>query len=345
MRPRYHWIGVMLVAFGLLAMNAAMGHKGEGGMQGKVNDAEKYCLGRHLIGFPEGAVVDASFKVGGASVQTIRGVTGQRFRGILDSRESALAARPHRKMESMLVGREELSDGRVLITSWVSPNSTRMQKMELYSLFPDSGIVQITSGEGDDEYKEENLKYTVSLANNIRARLNYEIPTQAGFCIDDGIVLGSDLNQEEASATIRIVRLPGATLSYSSYVTGEPEKPLLRRVSGIPPGYEGTSAGMKSLRRGDRNIGPIKGQELLVRGDANGKRSYEFLWESQGEEDSIEHPFLSLRMTTTDETDKNGEIMDAPFESDVEALALWDSILDTLRLRPGAINAGGADLR
>ncbi|QOY63057.1 hypothetical protein INQ40_01840 [Lysobacter sp. H21R4] len=37
--------------------------------------------------------------------------------------------------------------------------------------------------------------------------------------------------------------------------------------------------------------------------------------------------------------------MDAPFRDDAEALALWDSILSTLRLRSGAVNPGGADLR
>jgi len=345
MKLRYRWVGAVLIFIGFLTMSAAMGQEGEGGMQGNVNGVKNYCLGRHLIGFPKAAVVDARFKVGGASVQTIRGVTDQEFHGILASRENELAERPHRKMESMLIGREEFSEDRVLITSWVSPSSIRMQYMELYSFFPEAGVVQVTSGQSDDEYRRENVEYTVKLANGIRVRRNGEIPAQAGFCIDDGIVLGSELNQEEAAATIRIVGLPGVTLSYISYVTGEPEKSLLRRVSGIPPGYEGTSAGMKSLRRGDRNIGPIKGQELLVRGDANGKRSYEFLWESQGEEDSIEHPFLSLRMTTTDETGKHGEIMDAPFESDAQALALWDSILNTLRLRPGAISTGGADLR
>jgi len=52
-----------------------------------------------------------------------------------------------------------------------------------------------------------------------------------------------------------------------------------------------------------------------------------------------------LRISTTDEDDGDGEIMDAPFRDDSETLALWDSILSTLRLRPGAINPGGADLR
>jgi hypothetical protein len=122
-----------------------------------------------------------------------------------------------------------------------------------------------------------------------------------------------------------------------SHVTGKPDIELLSRVSWVPPGYEGAVASMKTLRRGPHEIGPIHGQELLISSDDGSRRSYEFLWESQGRRASIEHPFLSLRLTTTDESDANGEILDTPFSDDVEALEFWDAILTSLRLRPGAI--------
>lgn len=339
MRRQRRWSSAFIMFIGFLSVGAATSEQGEDMMQENAPYTATYCLGRHLLDAPRVATMDARFKVGDASVKTRRGVTDRLFREMLAAREAELSARPHREMGSMLVGKEEISADRVLITSWVSPNSVRMQEMELYSFFRETGIVQVTSGKSDEEYQRENRQYTVDLANSIRTRAQGEIPTEAGFCINYGILLGSDLNQEEAAASMRISGLPGLTFAYMSYVTGEPDKPLLRRVSGTPPGYEGTSAGIKTLRRGDRKIGAINGQELLVRGNAGGKKSYEFLWESQGQEDSIEHPFLSLRMTTTDETDEKGEIMDAPFANDAEALALWDSILGSLRLRPGAINA------
>ena len=47
-------------------------------------------------------------------------------------------------------------------------------------------------------------------------------------------------------------------------------------------------------------------------------------------------PFISLKLTTTAQT-HNGEIVEAPFKTDEEALQFWDAILQTLRLRPGAV--------
>ena len=303
------------------------------------------CFGRHLIEFPRGNVTKVRSIVGGASVEVRRPVTVEEFSALVAESEAQLRVSLHRNREPMFRGRVDFDPYRVFLSSWFSSNSQATTQDRLYSLMPDSTVMHLFSVEGSGRNPDRARNYLGRLSRNLRYRNEGEIPGEPGFCIEQGLVTLSKLNKEEVTAGIKLSELPGVTFNFMSYVTGAPDKPLLRRTSTTPPGYEGTSAGMKSLRSGDRNIGSIKGQELLVRGDAGGKRSYEFLWESQGQKASIEHPFLSLRMTSTDETDGNGEIMDAPFESDAQALALWDSILNTLRLRPGAISAGGADLR
>ncbi|WP_152620133.1 T6SS immunity protein Tli4 family protein [Lysobacter sp. A03] len=304
-----------------------------------------HCFGRHLLDLPSSSTVQSSFVVGGASVEARRGINAGEFSELVEANEKRLRAEPHKTDGSMFRDRIDFRTDRILLSSWFSPNSTATNKDMLYTRMADASVMHVFSVEGSGSNPERAKEYMRRLSRNLSYRATGEVPTAPGFCIDQGLVTLSKLNKEEVTAGIRIRGMPGLSLGFMSYVTGAPDKPLLRRNSRIPPGYEGTAAGMKTLRRGDRNIGPIKGQELLVRGDAGGKRSYEFLWESQGEKASIEHPFLSLRMSTTDETDENGEIMDAPFNDDAEALALWDSILGTLRLRPGAINPGGADLR
>lgn len=296
-----------------------------------------HCLGRHLLDLPAGATVDARFKVGDSKVRTMRGVSRQEFQDILAARGAELVAQDHREAGNRFVDRRELSDDRVMITSWLSPNSVRMYLTELYGLFPEARVMQVVAGESSVKLHEKTMQYFSSLSRSLRYRAPGEIPAEAGFCIDSGLVMRSVPNQEEASATIRIPGRRGLTLTYMAYVTGAPDTELLRRVSRVPSGYEGTLAAMKQLRRGKRDIGPIHGEELLVRGDAGGKRSYEFLWESQGQRASLEHPFLSMRLTTTDESDPSGEVMEAPFADDREALELWDAILDSLRLRPGAV--------
>nr|WP_310233834.1 T6SS immunity protein Tli4 family protein [Luteimonas terrae] len=122
-----------------------------------------------------------------------------------------------------------------------------------------------------------------------------------------------------------------------SYMKGKPDRELLERASSIPPGYEEVAARMNTMRAAPRQVGSVRGQELLVRGDGAGKTSYEFLWEYQGEANSLERPFLSLQLSTTAKSDDDGEVIDAPLESDEAAIAAWNGVLDTLRIRPGAV--------
>ena len=321
-------------------------HKeGEKMTQVKSTERKTHCFGRHLLDLPKNASVTSRFTVGDSKVTTRRGMSEREFNVAIDAREEELSVKQHGEMGKMLVARRNITPDQILIISWLSPNSRYLHQMELYNHFPAERVVQHIVGETSPEYFDKGVQYFTSLAQTLRYRNPTEIPVEAGFCIDSGLVMRSVLNKEEVSAAIRITGRPALTLDYMAYVTGKPDKELLRRVSSTPDAYEGTRAAMKTLRRGSRNIGPVKGQELLVRGEAGGKHSYEFLWESQGEKASIEHPFLSLRMSTTDESDKDGEIMDAPFENDAEALAFWDSIVGSLRLRPGAIDSSGADRR
>ncbi len=296
-----------------------------------------YCLGRYTIDTPAGAKMSARFVVGGMDVKTHVGVSEADFKKLVAGREAELSELPYKHGGSLFKERLDFEKNRIFLTSWSTYTSRRTSLVELYSLMQQHSVVHVFSGKADADKTAGSRDYAKKLSETLVYRSAHDIPQQAGFCIDRALVTRSVLNKEEANAAIRLPTRPSVGISYMSYVTGKPDEPLLSRVSRVPPGYEGTLASMKTLRRGDRNIGPIKGQEFLVRGSAGGKRSYEFLWESQGEEDSIEFPFQSLRLTTTDEVDDEGEIIDAPFESDADALALWDSILGSLRLRPGAI--------
>ena len=93
---------------------------------------------------------------------------------------------------------------------------------------------------------------------------------------------------------------------------------------------------MAVLRKTARNVGPVKGEEISVRANDGSKRSYEFKWKSEGVENSIELPAISVRLSTADKK-IDGDVVDAPFKTDKEALAFWDDLLNTLRLRPGAV--------
>ena len=319
-----------------LAVAVVTGHAKE---QRMTPGTKSHCLGRHLVDLPADAQVRGSYTFARADVKTHRSISMEQFERKVSARENELRGALHNDSGNMFVGRREIAETQVSLASWFSPASRMMYRYELFSYFPGQQVLYVFDGGGSasEGALSSAYEFQQSLAESIRFRAVGEVPTEPGFCIDSGLIQRSKFNREEVTATIRLRQYPSVTLTFMSYVTGNPDRELLRRASTIPPGYEEVAAQMQTLRRGNRNLGQVKGQELLVRGDGDGKKAYEFLWESQGQADSLEYPFLSLQLSTTGESDAEGEVIDAPFDSNEEAMALWDEILGSLRLRPGAV--------
>ncbi|NMM26714.1 MAG: hypothetical protein HHJ12_05340 [Glaciimonas sp.] len=296
-----------------------------------------HCLGRYLIDLNADVVVDAYFVYAKGKVETRLNFLKSDFERLVSNRETTLKNTPHDKGGSMFVGRTELAPNRILIQSWTdSVTSKTMHVNEKYVYIPEKRTLFFRKTDSDASARSNTIDLAKRIAGSYQYRNPDEIPSGVGFCINSGLMADNNLNSEEVKAAFHFKQYPSVSVYFNSYVTGNPDTELLDRLGGLPASLMQAAAGMTSLRRGNRNLGPVKGQELLVRASAEGKRSYEFLWESQGRDSSIEFPFISLKLTTTAETD-NGKIVDAPFKTDAEALQFWDAILQTLRLRPGAV--------
>ncbi len=290
------------------------------------------CVGRFLLDVPAGTTVNPGYVYAKKKVETATGVSTERFRQQVAAREAALAAASHRLGGSMSVSQTRIDEDAVLLTSWVSDTSKAGHRQELYVLDRAHGVRYLVSGETD----AAKLPAAIENYRALRPRISYRdpstIPTAAGFCIDSGFIAGNRINSEEMTIGLRPRAYPGARMTLMSYVTGRPDRPLLQRSSDLPPEYAAAQAKMRNLRRGERDVGPIQGQEILAHAEEGGKRMYAFLWESQGRAESLQFPFLSLQLLTEEQATPA-----AAFGNDAEALAAWDQVLGSLRLRPGAI--------
>lgn len=294
------------------------------------------CLGRHLVEVPSDSELKIGYEYAGGPVVTQRNVDRDRFLDLVAEQERRLKATQHRAGGTMLVQRAEPTADSVLLTSWSSPTSRRIHAQDFYLHVPAQRVLYHFTGQSDETRLQGAVDYYRTLGGAVRYRDAAEIPKEAGFCIDSGFIARNKLGKEGFTAGIRARAYPSVSMTLTAYVTGKPDADLLTRVGNVPPGYAKAAAQMKPLRRGQEDIGPFRGQELLVRADAEGKRSYEFLWETQGKANSLGFPFISLELSTTGKSDAKGKIVDAPFKSDEEAIGYWDSVLKTLRLRPGA---------
>ncbi|ROL80409.1 hypothetical protein BK636_17275 [Pseudomonas chlororaphis] len=134
---------------------------------------------------------------------------------------------------------------------------------------------------------------------------------------------------------------PGVHFEFTSS-TGAEEDRLLDRVSGFLAGAARMVLGIETLRKRARG-GPVPADEYLLASTDKGQRIYTFAWEAQGKDGSITEPNISAALGVLQRSpDSNGKLPAPPFKSDKDALAFWDTIIGSVRLRPVSSRDGNA---
>lgn len=161
-----------------------------------------------------------------------------------------------------------------------------------------------------------------------------EIPEGIGFVVGNAILADDFLNRESWTLSIQLAGKPDVDFHMSAYVVGKPDVSLRERAGGIVAGMLGMAAGLSRLRNRERPIGPIWAEEILVAGTQNGKRGYGFKWEAPGKARSLAEPNLNIALEVGESAYKTNA---QSFANDDEALEIWDAVVDSIRLRPGAV--------
>ncbi|MGV2865969.1 T6SS immunity protein Tli4 family protein [Achromobacter sp. AGC39] len=301
-----------------------------------------HCFGRFAIDLPGNAVIRPSYRLWGFQLEPL-GIPASAFGNILDAQEIALKAQHHLNSNgSMFLRRIDFGSKSIGLFSWNSEVSTRVYRLDTYAIAEPAGSIYRLQVRVSDDREELALNQARSWTSNLRSREPLEIPTDPGFCIDGAFIAGSAFQVEEFEVGVTFPNHPGAQFLFRSS-TGAEENRLLERMGGFLMGVAKLVAGMTTLRKGERNIGPIQAEEYATAGSQEGQRLYSFTWESQGKDDSITEPNLAAQLGVLGrDRDNQGNPPPPAFASDAEAVALWDAIVESIRLRPGAAGASSS---
>ncbi|WP_454726766.1 MULTISPECIES: T6SS immunity protein Tli4 family protein [Cupriavidus] len=296
-----------------------------------------HCFGRFLIDLPPQAQTNAGYYLWGVNVEQLD-ETPVSLAARVDQRERTLKAQRRQGTQaSLFLRRIPLGNDGVGLLAWKSEYSKGMYSLDTYVVAKPTWRAYRRQGEVSTDREQQGIEIATSLARDLRSREPNEIPTEAGFCIDGGYLAGDAFQSERFDVGITFPDHPGAHFSFSSS-TGAEQDRLLDRVGGFLTGAAKLVAGIETLRKGQRNLGPIPAEEFLVAGSDKGQRVYTFAWESQGKDDSLAEPNLTARLGVLERSpDSQGKPPPPAFKSDQDALALWDAIVGTIRLRPGAV--------
>ncbi|MDR0588487.1 MAG: hypothetical protein LBG61_05910 [Burkholderiales bacterium] len=225
-----------------------------------------------------------------------------------------------------------------IIVRWVEKYSKDLAVIEGYKW--SNGVVFHLDWEigGNPDQIERAVPKTVEKLAQLQGRGAREVPTVPGFCVPDGIFVEKEQSYDGSIlASFMMPERPDINLVvYIGYIPPSSDPGLLSRKDGIFAKFGNMAHRVKTLRADKRPLpGAPKGEELLVTLPEDKKgRVHAFIWEDMGW--SKDHPFLRIELNT-------GIFNHMPSISDQEALAMWDAILNSFKLRSVDPQTGRAD--
>ena len=175
------------------------------------------------------------------------------------------------------------------------------------------------------------------LLPNLRARKPNEIPSEPGFCIEEGFIAddGKTPQYEKAELFFRFKEWPDVNISVYARTNGDKlEDSLLTRIKKpFPVEFAEAAKSLKTFRQGKRAVGPHQGEEVLdALPTGQGYFVHDLVWDVAGEPRSIFVPHIHLELKTGNGRSINQRYM-RPSLTDKQAIELYDRIVNSIRIR------------
>ena len=158
-------------------------------------------------------------------------------------------------------------------------------------------------------------KFRQEILNGLKTRQEFEVPNKHGICLIGGFIADDGKKPFEVHSTVEFAKQHDMSLEIMhGDVLKAGEATLLQRKVDPEKGLL-VKALTRTIRQGKRTINGMPGEEKLVKWGGN---KYMFFWERDGGDLRIMMQF-------------GAEKKDGTKRSEAEVLAIWDTVLPTLK--------------
>ncbi len=280
-----------------------------------------YAVGRFLIDCPEAAKnASMSMRIFGKEIEW-KPATAAEYLTLLSMRVNILKGT--NSATNFLISDEAgaVSQSRIIL---FEEDSTRdgFVGYEAYLYAEKVNGYFILTGSADRKKVENIIPHVNEVLNLIQPRLIDRNFTSRGACLDHAFIAGADLEWGETASIM--ASFNKIALGFSTQVIDKIDEgpTLLQRaetINGFPDA--------KLLRKKRRTIAGLHGAEFCFIDTPQGGGGYSFQWEYIGQPNSFGAPKIRVGIDTTTPISISSE----------ELLGLWDAILESIHLRPGAV--------
>ena len=162
-------------------------------------------------------------------------------------------------------------------------------------------------------------KFRQDFLNNLRVRQEFEVPNRHGICLIGGFIADDGKKPFTAHTTVGFAKQHDMNLEImhgDELEKGEPtllQRDIAPEKSALAKIFKIT--GYRTIRQDPRTIDGMSGTEKLIKWDGN---KYMLIWERDGG-----NPRIMMQFGT--------EKKDGTKRSEAEVLAIWDTVLPTLK--------------
>jgi len=308
------------------------------------------CMGRFLVDLPQETRLElARPRIHGFDISSFDEPEAD-FQVRLSQREARLRATPdrlggNRNVELVRdVNTENGVVGKIFVHSRTVMEGTQARGLEIERYrYEGVSVEAMVHGQGmsfdvsAEDYDAEKIENLSKLVAKLVPNPDNVVPTEPGFCIHRAW-FRDPLTANQGEQIMMHAQLPGhpdvELMSILAAGNKPPAQSLLERnVDTMAKLSSSEKARVSALRAHPRTIGAMIGDEVVTRVTENNDAVvYSFTWEVNGTEDNVLIPHFVFEMNT-------GESKNGPVPSSLSqdaALALWDKIASSIRLRPVA---------
>lgn len=319
-------------------------HAGEKNMIELTKTMQPVCVGRFVVEIPTAARVHGwDQKVDDVKIETISPPAKNQiaFENKVAQRERDLKVSPHKTEGVLFKNKIRLTPESELLVYREDQHDTFGYELE--TLYWRPALEMKFHTEASNKYLAEWVDDITKVVKSFTPLSTSDITRlPPGLCIEKGIITGSHFRAEEVAISGRIDGYPGVRFSISTQTASKPYDDLTliqRNARSFGLGdwmAKEMTAATKFLRKGKRSLNGQKGEELVAVIILNGETSLEANAEFYPDPNTLDKP--SIEISLSDQT--HDDNTHAPYPKTLtqeEFLALWDALLNGIKLRPGAI--------
>lgn len=299
------------------------------------------CFGRFVMDVPMAALVVPGLQAFGPRIRSIKDGRDE-LRRVYAAHIAQLKATKHSSLPGSLL-RAEL-DGPIASSKTIlfsdEPYAIHVTEVWGYLDVPPFGFVYQGSDAADNATIETEKARLSYVATHLRARDPAEVPQEPGVCLDVGFIADDTGRfQEIFGIGLRFPELPDASFSISTNKDAqqgesfEARRSEARRAALMVPELATAFAKIKTLREGKHRVQQGNGSEALFSRPLDGAPGHwhEFQFEYAGKRFDHRNPSWDAALFTGVAHDQAGSVPSGL--SDDEAVALWDRLMASVRLR------------